>query len=162
MEWILLQAGLREVLRLSPGARALYLGPDGKRFKERPLPLPFLDGGTPSAEEIALRLRAVDLVLIPSKEGCRADDQGVLASLCNGTPMVSSTPGQEIDSGFGVLPEGVDIVLGNELGAYLEAIERACERALGACAEEVEAGIQDYYERRFGQAWLRHGVLPVI
>jgi len=154
----LLQAGVKEALRLSPGCRVLYLGPDGDRFRERPLPVPFLDAQTPSPQDIALRLRAIDVMLLPLKEGCHPDEPGVLGSLRNGTPVVSSTPGGLIDSGFGELPDGFVIVRGNELGAFLEAIEKACEQALQKATEPIHLGLERYCAEQFSVPGVRRSL----
>ncbi len=157
MDWDLLHAGLREALRLSPGARVLYMGPDGQQLRGRAIPLPLLDAGTPAPSEIALRLRAVDLMILPFKDGGRADDQAILSCLCNGTPVVATAPATGMDPSFGPLPEGFNIVPGSELGAYLEAVESACERALRGPGREIEEGLRAYYHNRFSaeEVWRR-------
>lgn len=163
LAWDLLQAGLKESLRLSPGARLLYLGPDGQRFRDRSMPLPFLDAGTPEADEVAVRLRALDFAILPLKDGCHSDDQALLACLRNGTPVVATAPvpGQEPE--FLSPPEGVALVPGKELGAFLEAIEVACERALQGIPETVDVPLQDCYAERFSAGRMHRQLgIPVL
>lgn len=147
--WDFLQAALKETLRLSPGARLLYLGPDGGKFRERQMPMPFLDAGSPQAAELAVRLRALDLAVLPVKGGCRMDDQFVLGCLRNGTPVVATVAAGGRDAGFNHPPEGLGMVPEKELGAFLEAIEIGCERAMSGNDEPVGAGLRAYYAANF-------------
>jgi glycosyltransferase involved in cell wall biosynthesis len=143
----LLLAGLKEALRISPGCRVLYLGPDGERLRKQGLPGSFLDGRVPDLKGIALRLRAMDFILRPTKEGDLFDDQCVLAALRNGVPLVATTskaPDEEV-------PQGVSVVRASELGAFLEAIEQTCERAMGAELEKeaMRRDLEQFYDRHF-------------
>jgi hypothetical protein len=146
----LLSAGLKEALRISPGCRVLYLGPDGEKLRKQGFPVSFLDGRVPDLNGIALRLRSMDLIFRPTKESYLVDDQCVLAALRNGTSVVATTS-EAAEEGF---PQGVSVVRGGELGAFLEAIEQACERALGPEVENEARGrdLEQFYDRHFEQA----------
>ena len=149
----LLMAGLKEALRISPGCRVLYLGQDGGRFKQRGVPVPFHDGGLPNWEGMAMRIRAMDLILRPAKEGAVVEDPCVLAGLCNGTPVVACGENESQDGDpKNVRPAGFTVVGRNALGDFLEAIERACDLALQPreAVRELRQTLEDYYERRFG------------
>ena len=92
----------------------------------------------------------MDFILRPTKEGYLFDDQCVLAALRNGVPLVATTskaPDEEV-------PQGVSVVRGNELGAFLEAIEQTCERAMDGEVENeaMRRDLEQFYDRHFDLA----------
>lgn len=128
LDWF--TAGCTEAHRVASSVRLLYIGEDGALIRNHRFPIPFHDAGSPSPEEVSVRLRAMDFAILPSsaRADARPDRLALTACLQHGLPVIASAPESGIDPLFKAPPDGFTLVPVNELGGFLVAVETTCHR----------------------------------
>ncbi len=75
------------------GSTVLYVGRDGDAARAACAGVPFRDEGALPDEEVALRLRAMDVLLSPFSDGISTRRSSALAGLRQGVPLVTTRAG---------------------------------------------------------------------
>lgn len=145
----LLMAGLRELTRLIPGCKLLYLGPDSSWLRSHYLPIPILDAGLPGEEEISICLKSMDLVMLPFRNEDLGENAILAACLQHGVPAVTSMADAAMpSSATSDLPLGFWAVPESDLGQFLVSIEQfRSQWAQGAFRDGGQV-LTGYYEAR--------------
>lgn len=147
LDWF--NAGCSEASRIAPFARLLYLGPDGALIRRHRFPIPFLDAGLPSPEEISVRLRAMDFAILPAtaRANARPDRLPLIACLQHGVPVVATSP-PRAETLLDARSHGLALVPGGQLGTFIEAVEACCHRIARQSPNrrESDPSVEAYYE----------------